>query len=122
VKVTALADSLDPREIEERHTDAAEGRRVIREARKDGMACLWALLPADQAATVWGWDQRPLLRVWIRSAPSVDPVAQRAVMHPQVAGHLGGRVAGLDDHLPASALNCKLNFRRCSGMNRSSQL
>jgi len=53
VKATALADSLDPREIEDRHTDAAEARRVIREPREDGMACLWALLPADQAATLW---------------------------------------------------------------------
>jgi len=53
VKVSALADSLDPREIEDRHIDAAAGRRVIKEPREDGMACLWALLPADQAATVW---------------------------------------------------------------------
>ena len=57
VKVAALADSLDPREIEDRHIDAAAGRRVIKEPREDGMACLWALLPADQAATVW--DHRP---------------------------------------------------------------
>ncbi|MDQ3715344.1 MAG: 13E12 repeat family protein, partial [Actinomycetota bacterium] len=52
-KATALADSLDPREIVDRHNDAADGRKVIREPREDGMACLWALLPADQAATVW---------------------------------------------------------------------
>ncbi|MDQ3576938.1 MAG: 13E12 repeat family protein, partial [Actinomycetota bacterium] len=53
VKVAALADSLDPREIEDRHEDAAAGRRVIKEPREDGMACLWALLPADAAATLW---------------------------------------------------------------------
>ncbi|MGI8721095.1 MAG: DUF222 domain-containing protein [Geodermatophilaceae bacterium] len=53
VKATILADSLDPREIEERHIDAAAGRKVIKEPREDGMACLWALLPADQAATLW---------------------------------------------------------------------
>ena len=53
VKVAGLADALDPREIEDRHQDAAAGRKVIKEAREDGMACLWALLPADDAATVW---------------------------------------------------------------------
>jgi len=37
VKVAALADSLDPREIEDRHIDAAAGRRVIKEPREDGM-------------------------------------------------------------------------------------
>ncbi|MDQ3476483.1 MAG: 13E12 repeat family protein, partial [Actinomycetota bacterium] len=53
VKATILANSLDPREIEERHIDAASGRKVIREPREYGMACLWSLLPADQAATLW---------------------------------------------------------------------
>lgn len=53
VTVSALADSLDPREIEDRHADAAENRRVIKTPQDDGMASIWALLPADQAALVW---------------------------------------------------------------------
>ncbi|MDQ3505327.1 MAG: HNH endonuclease, partial [Actinomycetota bacterium] len=52
-KVTALAEALDPRDVEDRHTDAAAGRRVIKTPQEDGMASIWALLPADDAATVW---------------------------------------------------------------------
>jgi len=52
-QVTALADALDPRDVEDRHTDAAAGRRVIKTPQEDGMATIWALLPADDAATVW---------------------------------------------------------------------
>jgi hypothetical protein len=107
VKVAALADSLDPREIEDRHIDAAAGRRVIKEPREDGMACLWALLPADQAATVWAGitaraeadrdpadrrtaDQRradaltDLATGYLSGATTIDPVTGQTGTPPRV--------------------------------------
>lgn len=44
--------AVDPREAEERHRAAREDRRVCVTPVADGMAELWALLPADGAATV----------------------------------------------------------------------
>ena len=107
VKVSALADSLDPREIEDRHIDAAAGRRVIREPREDGMACLWALLPADDAATVWAGlnahaeadrspddtrtaDQRradaltELARLYLSGKTNIDPATGQTGTPPRV--------------------------------------
>lgn len=45
--------STDPRTAEVRHRQAATQRRVVITAQPDGMAELWALLPADGAATIF---------------------------------------------------------------------
>jgi len=44
--------AADPRRAEQRHADAVEQRRVVLTPQDDGMAELWALLPADGAALV----------------------------------------------------------------------
>jgi hypothetical protein len=51
----------------------------------------------------------------------IDPVAQRAVVDPQITGDPGDRSPVPITSWTASALNCGLNLRRCPGMNRSSQ-
>jgi hypothetical protein len=53
----ALAKAVlaaDPAGAETRHQQARQGRKVTLNPQPDGMAGLWALLPADQAAAVYG--------------------------------------------------------------------
>ncbi len=44
--------AADPRTAERRHADALDRRRVQISPAQDGMASLWALLPADGAALI----------------------------------------------------------------------
>ena len=52
-RMRVLRERLHPRAIEERHREAAEGRRVVREDDPDGMAWLGFHLPAPQAQAAW---------------------------------------------------------------------
>jgi len=45
--------AANPRSAQKRHTDAAAERRVVLTPVEDGMAEVWALLPAPAAATLW---------------------------------------------------------------------
>ena len=60
--------SVDPAAAEDRHTRAAAGREVTIRPLADGMAGLWALLPADAAAAVYTHLDRIA-----RAAPAADP-------------------------------------------------
>jgi hypothetical protein len=44
--------AADPRSAEQRHADALDDRRVVLTPQDDGMAQLWALLPAEGAALI----------------------------------------------------------------------
>ncbi len=50
--LTRAVHALDPRRIDEQHRQAMAERRVCVTPRDDGMAELWALLPAQGAAAV----------------------------------------------------------------------
>jgi Domain of unknown function (DUF222) len=63
--------AVDPAGAEERHERAAAGRRVIFTPLPDGMASLWALLPADGAAR-------------LRSA--VETLARRPIQPDDIRG------------------------------------
>jgi len=52
-RVAAAVAAVDPREADEQHDDACAGRAVHKYPREHGMTGIWALLPADHAATVW---------------------------------------------------------------------
>jgi hypothetical protein len=52
-RMRVLRERLHPRALEERHREAAEGRRVLREDGRDGMAWLSFELPAPQAQAAW---------------------------------------------------------------------
>ena len=60
--------SVDPAAAEDRHTRASAGREVTIRPLADGMAGLWALLPADAAAAVYTRIDRTA-----RAAPAADP-------------------------------------------------
>jgi hypothetical protein len=45
--------TLDSRKAEERHVAAVQERRVEKYPAEDGMAAIWALLPADGAEMFW---------------------------------------------------------------------
>ncbi len=60
--------SVDPAAADDRHTRAAAGRQVTVRPLADGMAGLWALLPADAAAAVYTHIDRIA-----RAAPTADP-------------------------------------------------
>ena len=52
-RMRTLRERLHPRALEERHREAAESRRVVREVEPDGMAWLGFFLPAAAAQTAW---------------------------------------------------------------------
>jgi hypothetical protein len=60
--------SVDPQAAEARHERALEGRQVTVRPLRDGMAELWALLPADSAAAVYSRIDR-----LARCVPAGDP-------------------------------------------------
>ena len=60
--------SVDPAAAEDRHTRATAGREVTIRPLADGMAGLWALLPADAATAVYTHLDRTA-----RAAPAADP-------------------------------------------------
>lgn len=59
--------AVDPASAEARHQRATLARRVVMTAQPDGMAELWALLPADAATAVYG-----ALDAHARSVPAGD--------------------------------------------------
>ena len=52
-RLRVLRERLHPRALEERHREAADGRRVVREDGHDGMAWLGFELPAPQVQAAW---------------------------------------------------------------------
>ncbi|MDQ3716057.1 MAG: DUF222 domain-containing protein [Actinomycetota bacterium] len=52
-RVALAVAAVDPRETDEQHEGACAARAVKKYPREHGMTGIWALLPADQAATVW---------------------------------------------------------------------
>ncbi len=52
-RVAAAVAAVDPRDADEQHEDACAARAVKKYPREHGMTGIWALLPADHAATVW---------------------------------------------------------------------
>ena len=62
--------SVDPAAAEDRHTRATAGREVTIRPLADGMAGLWALLPADAATAVYTHLDRIA-----RAAPAADTAA-----------------------------------------------
>jgi hypothetical protein len=65
--------ALDTREPDDRRRDAVAERRVVFTAREDGMAELWALLPAESAAAL-----RAALTTRAEDFQAADRAAQRA--------------------------------------------
>ena len=50
--------AVDPRTADEQHAEARRERRVVVTPESDGMASLWALLPATDAASAFTWLTR----------------------------------------------------------------
>ena len=104
--------SVDPDGAEERHEAARKGRRVAVNPEDDGMASLWALLPAPDAIAAYEWltrlargcgadDPRTMdeRRADLARRPAQRPVAQPRP-GPADAGEPGqtaGQCADADD-------------------------
>jgi len=87
--------AVDPDGAEERHEDARKGRRVALNPEDDGMASLWALLPAPAAVAAIEWLTR-----LARGCGSDDPRTMDERRADLLAELLSGRLQDPDLNLP----------------------
>ena len=102
--------SVDPDGAEERHEAARKGRRVAVNPEDDGMASLWALLPAPDAIAAYEWLTRwPAVAVrmirapWMSAAPTCRRPAQRPVAQPRPEPAHPGQPG----QTPGAAVRCR---------------
>ena len=88
--------SVDPAGAEERHETARKGRRVAVNPEDDGMASLWALLPAPDAVAAFEWLTR-----LARGCGADDPRTMDERRADLAAALLSGRLRNPDLNLPA---------------------
>ncbi len=88
--------AVDPAGAEERHDAARKGRRVAVNPEDDGMASLWALLPAPDAVASFEWLTR-----LARGCGADDPRSMDERRADLLADLLSGRLRNPDQVLPA---------------------
>ena len=84
--------AADPDGAEQRHTAARRDRRVAVNPEPDGMASLWALLPATDAVAAFGWLTR-----LARGCGAQDPRSMDARRADLLAALLTGRLTPTTD-------------------------
>jgi len=87
--------AVDPDGAQERHEKARKGRRVALNPEEDGMASLWALLPAPDAIAAWEWLTR-----LARGLGADDPRTMDERRADLLADVLSGRLCNPDLNLP----------------------
>ena len=87
--------SVDPDGAEDRHEAARKGRRVAVNPEDDGMASLWALLPAPDAIAAYEWLTR-----LARGCGADDPRTMDERRADLAADLLSGRLRNPDLNLP----------------------
>ena len=87
--------AVDPAGAEQRHEEARKGRRVAVNPEDDGMASLWALLPAPDAVASFEWLTR-----LARGCGSDDPRSMDERRADLLADLLSGRLRNPDQVLP----------------------
>ena len=88
--------AVDPAGAEQRHDAARKGRRVAVNPEEDGMASLWALLPAPDAIASFEWLTR-----LARGCGSDDPRSMDERRADLLADLLSGRLRNPDLAMPA---------------------
>ena len=101
--------SVDPAAAEDRHTRATAGRQVTIRPLADGMAGLWALLPADAATAVYTHLDRIA-----RAAPTADPRSMDAAAWTPAAPTRSSPPSCAATAPPASRCRCRGRRRRPS--------
>ena len=81
--------AVDPDGAEQRHRDARRDRRVVVSPEADGMASLWALLTATQAAGAFTWLTR-----LARGLDGDDPRSMDTRRADILAALLSGQLVG----------------------------
>ena len=89
--------AVDPDGAQERHERARKGRRVAVNPEPDGMASLWALLPAPDAVASFAWLTR-----LARGCGGDDPRSMDERRADLLADLLSGRLRNPDQPLPAA--------------------
>ncbi|MFD1534090.1 DUF222 domain-containing protein [Pseudonocardia aurantiaca] len=84
--------AADPEGAEQRHTAARRDRRVAVNPEPEGMASLWALLPATDAVAAFGWLTR-----LARGCGAQDPRSMDARRADLLAALLTGRLTPATD-------------------------
>ncbi|MGI5128237.1 DUF222 domain-containing protein [Pseudonocardia sp. CA-107938] len=87
--------AVDPGGAQERHEQARRDRRVAVNPEPDGMASLWALLPAPDAVAAYEWLTR-----LARGCGAEDPRSMDERRADLLADLLSGRLANPDPALP----------------------